>query len=95
MLIQQGFFNVPQYNNVSIPLGIEYERLSRELSHRLSEKYHIIDRRKKIRDNNKVLSPGYSNLYSNQTSITFEEPYTKATYPIENIPYSQGLIWED
>ena len=94
MLLKKEINAIPQYNNLSLPLGIEYERLNRDLHNRINQKYHIIDYRYKKDINNKPLSPGVYNGINNQSAITFEEPNTKPAYPIQDIPYSQGLVWE-
>ena len=93
MLIRKEIEAISQYNNVSLPLGIEYERLSRDLQNKAYEKNRI-DKRI-IKDvQNKIISPGQSNIVQNQSSINFEEPNTKPPYPCQYIPYSQGVVWE-
>lgn len=85
---------VNQYNNVSLPFGIEYERLERKLMNNIDKKYNIVDTRFQKDIQQKMVVPGVCNKNGNQSSINFEEPNTKPAYPDMNIPYSQGLIWE-
>jgi len=93
MLLRKEIEAIPNNSIFSLPLGIEYDRLQDWLIQRREKKYHIKDFRLK-KDESKILSPGTSNSISNQSAINFEEPNTKPVYPIETIPYSQGVIWE-
>ena len=89
--IGKDIYALSLYNNISLPLNIDYEHLDRVLHDRINRKYNIIDNRScKIVQ---MPNSGLSN-HQNQSGITFEEPYTKETYPLSTIPYSQGVIWE-
>ena len=77
-------------------LSIQYEQLERQLQDRINKKYNILDNRSlKIPEGMLKFMPssGIDNR-NNQSEITFEEPNTKPPYPVSNIPYSQGLVWE-
>ena len=89
--IGKGVYALSLYNNVSLPLNIDYERLDKALHDRINKKYNIIDNR-----SCKIVQMPNSGIdnYHNQSGITFEEPYTKAPYPLSTIPYSQGVVWE-
>ena len=82
--------------NIVPQLSIQYEQLERQLQNRLNEKYNILNNRPlRVPANmfKNMPSSGIDNR-DNQSGITFEEPNTKPVYPVSNIPYSQGLIWE-
>lgn len=99
IIISKDIYAISNYNNVSVPLRIQYEKLEKQLQDRINKKYNIIDNRggSKIPIGDAVkplITPGVSNKITNQSAITFDEPNTKPAYPSSTIPYSQGLVWE-
>lgn len=92
MLLMKEVYALSFQSPYSLPIGIEYEKLQDWLSSRREKKYNIVDERtNRLNNDFKVLSPG---TYDKQSLINFDEPYTKAAYPVSDIPYSQGVIWE-
>lgn len=77
-------------------LGLEYEKLYDWLEDRREQKYSITDSKFRLlrKDESKILSPGFSNKDYNPSAITFEEPMSKAVYPVVDVPYSYGISWE-
>ena len=93
-MIRQGIGTLSNQSIISVPLSLEYEKLYDWLEERRAKKYNIQDMRLRKKDESKIVSPGISNVISNQSSINFEEPNTKMEYPTPLVPYSQGVIWE-
>lgn len=90
-LIMKEIYALNLQSPYSLPIGIEYEKLYDWLNDRRDKKYNIVDARSRVATEFKTLSPG---TYDKQSLINFDEPYTKAVYPISDIPYSQGVSWE-
>ena len=91
MLLRKEIYALSVQSPYSLPIGIEYEKLYDWLESRREKKYNIVDMRTKSPHDFKVLSPG---TYDKQSLINFDEPYTKAVYPIQDLPYSLGVNWE-
>ena len=81
-ILDKEIYALSVSNPISLPLGLEYERLEKQLN-------HIDDHMEK-----EIPLSYMSNKINNQSAINFDEPNTKAPYPLSTIPYSQGIVWE-
>lgn len=89
------------------PLGIEYEKLMKDLKINVEKRYDNQDMQTNVQDMRKnrqfVMDQITEPTNSSKTFIVtpgtadkgFDEPNGKPAYPQTGTPYSQGLIWSD
>lgn len=109
IILSRGVAVEVEKTSAAMPLGIEYEKLMKNLKDNVERRYDG-NSTKDLRKNKKFDSiPNYYdhitkpednktfliNPGTKDNKITFDEPNGKPAYPQSGIPYSQGQIWSD
>lgn len=107
MIMKKGKAVGLETNTVAQPLGIEYEKLMRNLKNNVEKRYDKQDMQTNVRDMRKskqfaldqVTEPSNSSktflIQPGTADKGFDEPNGKPAYPQTGIPYSQGQVWSD
>lgn len=91
----------------AMPLGVEYERLMRDLQKNVEKRYEKKDQgRQDMRKQKQFVIDEISVDETGKDKKTFvfspgsndkffDEPNGKPAYPVSTVPQSQGLVWSD
>ena len=102
MIIRKGKAANLKLSSAAQPLGIEYEKLMKDLKDNVEKRYNKQDNITDMRKNKQcaldnITEPSNINttflIMPGTADKSFDEPTGKPAYPQDGIPYSQGQVW--